>query len=147
VSAGLAERKCALLLTTLSRADRRHLLTALPASSALRIRRLLNALLAMPIDVAELAPSLLADEVEAEGVASVGIDELMELSARLSPPWFARVLAAWTGVDRTFCLSLLDPGCAAAVARELQALDGLPPRLAAALKAQAMAFIPDRTAA
>ncbi|HEY0502225.1 MAG TPA: hypothetical protein VGD42_01920 [Lysobacter sp.] len=144
----VGERKCALLLTTLAPRDRRRMLAALPASSAARIRGVLSQLLAMPVPIAELAQTLLADEVTGlTSETTLELDRLIELSEHLPAPWFARVLAAWTGVDRSFCLSLLERGRSAAVSRELQELPPLPPRLAAALKAEAVALAARRRAA
>lgn len=144
----LGERKCALLLATLAPRDRRRLMAALPSASTARIRVLLTRLLAMPVPIAELAQTLLADEVS--GLTSdttLELDRLIELSEHLPAPWFARVLAAWTGVDRSFCLSLLDRNRGPAVARELQDLPALPPRLAMALKAEAVALASRRRVA
>jgi len=148
VSASLGERKCALLLTTLAPRDRRRMLAALPSASAARIRTVLAQLLAMPVPIAELAQTLLADEVMGlTSETTLELDRLIELSEHLPAPWFARVLAAWTGVDRSFCLSLLERGRSASVSRELQDMPALPPRLASALKAEAVALASRRRAA
>jgi len=144
----LGERKCALMLATLAPRDRRRLLAALPSASAAHIRGLLAQLLTMPVPITEFAHTLLADEVT--GLTSdttLELDRLIELSEHLPAPWFARVLGAWTGVDRSFCLSLLDRSRGPAVARELQDLPALPPRLAMALKAEAVTLASRRRAA
>lgn len=148
MSSTRGERKCALLLTTMAAHDRRHLLAALPSASAQRVRALTNQLLALPLPVADLAQALLADEVAGlTQDTSLDVNQLIELSERLSPAGFARVLVAWTGVDRAFCLALLERRQAEAVGRELQHLDKLPPKLAMALKAEAVAMAAHRQAA
>ena len=48
------------------------------------------------------------------------------------------MLLAWTGVDRSFCLSLLDEGQAAAVREELRRLERLPPKLVEALREESL---------
>lgn len=135
------ERKCALLLAGLASGDRRRLLKALPAASAARVRPLLAQLLAMPFAIEELSTTLLADEVVGLTAAtSLDVDQLLDLSGQLPPAWFARVLAAWTGIDRSFCVSLLDGEYGRMVADELQPMPALPPRLGTALKAEAIAM-------
>lgn len=135
------ERKCALLLVTLRRGDRRRLLRRLPATSAKAIRALVAELDALPLPVAELAESLLADEVMGlTGQTAPGLEQLVALSRQLSPAWFARVLSVWGGVDRAFCLAMLDDKTAAAVRREDREPLVLPPRLADAVRAEAMAL-------
>lgn len=137
----LAERKSALFLMTLRRADRRELLARLPTDAGRRIRGLVAELERMPFPVAELAADVLADEVRGlTATMSLDLDQLLALSRRLSPIWFARVLAVWPNVDRTFCLSLLEPPVAAAVKRELTALPALPAKLTEALRAEAAAL-------
>jgi hypothetical protein len=133
------ERKCALLLVTLRRRDRRRLLRRLPAASARAIRALVTELEALPFPVAELAESLLADEVMGlTGQTSPGLEDLVALSRRLSPAWFARVLSVWGGVDHAFCLAMLDDRIAADVRREGAAVSAMPPKLADAMRAEAM---------
>jgi hypothetical protein len=135
------ERKCALLLLTLRRSDRRRLLRRLPATSATAIRALIAELEALPLPVAELAETLLADEVMGlTGDTAPALDQLVALSRQLSPAWFARVLSVWGGVDRAFCLAMLDEKTAAAVRREGSEPIALPPRLADAMRAEAMAL-------
>lgn len=134
----LAERKCALFLTTLRKRDRRRLLADLPAPSAQRIRRLLAELEAMPFPVASVAAEVLADEVRGlTATTSLDLNQLMALSKSMSPMWFARVLAVWPNVDRAFCLSVIDESFSSSVKRELKALPVLPPKLMAALQAEA----------
>ena len=135
------ERKCALLLVTLRRSDRRRLLRRLPATSAAAIRALVADLEALPFPVAQLAESLLADEVMGlTGQTAPALEQLVALSRQLSPAWFARVLSVWGGVDRTFCVAMLDEKTAAAVRREGGESIALPPRLADAMRAEAMAL-------
>jgi len=142
------ERKCALLLTTLAPSDRRALLDALPPASAVRIRAALTQLLAMPAPIADIAQALLADELTGlTSNTSLDLDQLIELSDDLSVAWFARVLAACTGVNRSFCISLLERTHADAVSRELDAMPALPPRLELALKAESLALASRRCAA
>jgi hypothetical protein len=133
------ERKCALLLVTLRRRDRRRLLSRLPSASARAIRALVAELEALPFPVAELAETLLADEVMGlTGQTSPDLEDLVALSRRLSPAWFARVLSVWGGVDRAFCLAMLDERTATDVRREANTLAKLPPKLADAMRAEAM---------
>lgn len=141
------ERKSALLLATLPSGDRKRLLAALPAASSARVRRLVAQLLAQPWPVAELAQQLLAEEGDSPAIdAALDVDRLLELSELLPPAWFARVLAACAGVDRSFCLSLLDPDHSASVARELTTA-ALPVKLATALKTEALGLASPRWAA
>ncbi|MGN6153587.1 MAG: hypothetical protein ACTHOH_16520 [Lysobacteraceae bacterium] len=143
-----AQRKAALLLCTLRDDDRRRLLARLPRTAAATLRRLIAELEAMRWPVAELADELLAEEVLGLTARnSPDLERLVALSQRLSPAWFARALAAWPGLDRNFCLALLDPAVARDVRRELTTLPPLPPRLADAFKAEAMALLDDREAA
>jgi hypothetical protein len=133
----MAERKCALFLTTVGRTERRRLLARLPGEAADRIRALVAELDRMPFPVGEVAAEVLADEVRGlTATTSLDLDQLLALSGRLSPIWFARVLAVWPNVDRAFCLSLLDAPTAAAVKRELATLPVLPARLTEALRAE-----------
>lgn len=136
----LGERKSALLLLTLHRRDRRRLLAELPHESAGRIRLLLAELERLPFAMVELAEALLADEVRGlTESTSPGIDELVALSQQLPPLWFARVLSVWTGIDREFCLALLDDSVAPEVRGELDRAPALPERLVEALRAEAAA--------
>lgn len=131
----VGERKCALLLVSLRPRDRRRLLASLPRASAVMLRRLVSELEVMPVPVAELAEALLVDE--AAGVTpgtSVDLEQLAALVRTLPPAWSARVLAAWGGFDGRYCLSLLDPATAAAVASEMERVGGLPPKLVEAMR-------------
>ncbi|MBN7138314.1 hypothetical protein A7A76_04320 [Lysobacter enzymogenes] len=145
----LGERKSALLLMSLHPADRRQLLARLPRASARTLRALIAELERSPLPVAQLAEAVLADEVRGlTASTSLRIEQLVALSERLSPAWFARVLLAWTGVDRSFCLSLLDERRAAAVREELRRLDRLPPKLVEALREESLRMAePEREAA
>lgn len=133
------ERKCALMLATLAPTDRRHLLAALPPAVAARVKRLVSALQALRLPIAELGRELLADDVVGlTSETSLDVDQLMALAAQLPDAWYARVMAAWGELDRSFCVSLLERSRSTAVARELGMVSSLPPRLAQALKAEAM---------
>lgn len=137
----LGERKSALLLLTLHPGDRRRLMAELPRESAGRIRLLLAELERLPFAMVDLAEALLADEVRGlTESTSPGIDELVALSQQLPPLWFARVLSVWTGIDREFCLALLDDGVAPEVRGELERTPALPARLVEALQAEAAAL-------
>jgi len=139
------QRKAALLLSTMRGEDRRRLLSRLPRAAAAPLRHLLGELEAMPWPVAELADELLADEVLGLTARnSPDLERLVALSQELPAAWFARTLAAWPGLDRNFCLALLDPAFAVDVRHELATLPTLPPRLADALKAEALALIAGR---
>ncbi|QGL96260.1 MULTISPECIES: hypothetical protein [Stenotrophomonas] len=133
------ERKCALMVATLAASDRRQVLAQLPPAAASRIKRLVRELQALRLPIAELAQVLLADEVVGlTSETSLDVEQLMGLAAHLPDAWYARVLAAWGELDRSFCVSLLEPSRGAVVARELGRVPALPPRLAHALKAEAM---------
>ncbi|QDH70146.1 hypothetical protein [Marilutibacter alkalisoli] len=145
----LGERKCALLLVTLRKGDRRHLLARLPAASARSVRRLVAELEALPLPVSDLAQILLADEVRGLTTqTSIDLNQLMALSGQLPPLWFARVLSVWGGVNHAFCLSLLESSYADKVKDELQGFSPMPPKLLEAVKAEVMHVVqPDREAA
>jgi len=135
----MGERKCALLLVTLRPSDRRRLLASLPAGSARAIRLLIEELERLPWPVAELAETLLSDEMRGlTARTSLDLDQLVALSRTLPPAWFARVLSVWAGVDRAFCLALLDDVVSTDVRGELERMPSLPPKLVEALKAEAM---------
>ena len=131
------ERKCALLLASLGKKERRKLLQKLPARSAATIRGLIGELEAMKLPLAVLADELLADEMRGlTARTSLGLDQLVQLSGSLPPSWFARVLSAWPEVDRAFCLAMLDQQTAAAVRDELESMRPLPPKLIDAIRAE-----------
>lgn len=131
----VAERKCALLLSTLHSRDQRVLLAGLPASTAASINGLLRDLRRSRLPIGELAIDLLGSELHGlTESTSPGLDELVQLSRQLSPEWYARVLQAWTGVDRKFCLALLDADVAAATRKELARLPVMPPKLLEAIQ-------------
>lgn len=144
----LGERKSALLLLSLGASDQRRLLARLPAGSARTIRALMHDLRQSRLPVAELADALLGDEMRGlTARTSLDVDQLVALSTTLSPAWFARVLAVWTGVDRTFCLALLDHRVAAPVREELDRLGKLPPKLLDALRAESLQLVSEAMAA
>lgn len=113
------------------------------------IRTLVTQLEALPLPIADLAQSLLGDEVRGlTARTSLDLEQLVDISRRLSPEWFARVLSVWTGVNRTFCVALLDADVAAEVKRELAGLRPIPPKLVEAMKAEVLALaIPRKEAA
>lgn len=140
----VGERKCAMLLVSLRQRDRRRLLARLPAANARSIRALLRELERSRLPVVDAAKLLLADELRGlTEQTSPGVEQLVGLSAQLPPAWFARVLSAWTGIDRGFCIELLDPAVADEVRRHMDGMAPLPPKLVDALKAEAL----DRLAA
>lgn len=144
----MGERKCALLLVTLRSSDRRRLLAALPVGSARTIRRLVDELERLPWPVAELAETLLFDEMRGlTARTSLDLDQLVALSKTLPPAWFARVLSVWAGVDRAFCLALLNDAASTEVRGELERMAPLPPKLIDALKAEAMVLASRKEAA
>lgn len=139
----LGERKCALLLASLRKSDRRRLLRQLPLPSAHSIRQLLAQLDKLPFAVDTLADDLLAEEVRGlTARTSLELEQLVALSRDLSPSWFARVLSVWTGVDRNFCLAMLEREIAIEVGRELAAMTTMPPKLVEAIKIEAAASAP-----
>jgi hypothetical protein len=144
----LGERKCALLLVSLDRRERRRLLARLPTASARTIQTLIAELEALSLPIAELAEELLVDEVRGlTARTSLDLDQLIGLSQRLPPIWFARVLSVWTGVDREFCLAILDRSVAIEVRRELERVGRLPPKLVDALRAETAALVVVKEAA
>lgn len=133
------ERKSALLLMSLHPRDRRHLLGRLPRTSARTLSALISELERTRLPIAELAEAVLAEEVRGlTASTSLKVEQLVKLSEQLSPAWFARVLSAWTGVDRSFCLALLDDRRATAVRDELRHFDRLPPKLVEALREESV---------
>lgn len=137
----VGERKCALLLVSLRKRDRRKLLSHLPVASARTVRALVSQLESMPFPVDALADDLLADEVRGlTARTSLELEQLVDLSRRVPSPWFARILSVWTGMDRSFCLAVLDAKVGVDVRRELAVMPDLPPRLIEAIKAEAVAM-------
>lgn len=135
----LGERKCAVLLASLNTRDRRRMLAQLPQVSTRNIRTLLAELESMPFPVQSLADELLADEMLGlTARTSLELEQLVALSRRVPAPWFARVLSVWTGVDRNFCLAVLETDIAERVRRELRQMPELPPKLIQAIKAEAI---------
>lgn len=133
----LGERKCALLLMSMRRSDQRQLLARLPVSSAKAIRGLMKELERLPFPVGDLGEQLLADEVRGlTASTSLELDALVALSGQLPSVWFARVLSSWTGVDRNFCLSLLESAASVEVRQELARVESLPAKLVEAIRAE-----------
>lgn len=144
----LGERKCALLLASLGRGERRRLLERLPTSSAKTLRSLIDELQALKLPLAALADELLADEVRGlTERTSMGLEQLVGLSQHLPAPWFVRVLSVWAGVDHNFCLAMLERDTANQVKMELEKLDPLPAKLVHALRAEAASLAPSAKAA
>lgn len=141
----LAERRCALLLTTLHRRDRRRVLAELPAPAASRIRLLVRELESLPFDVADLAADVLATVPATTSMPVTAhtpdLDALLRASQRLAPAWFARVLGTASDIDPRFVVAALEPATAPAVERELARMPALPPALAAAVQAEARDLI------
>lgn len=136
------QRKTALMMMTLRKDTRRQLLARLPRAAAASVRALIAELEAMPWPVADLADELLAEEVRGlTARTSLELEQIVALSTRLPPVWFARVLAAWPGLDRNFCLSFLEQNIAAEIKREWTRLRPLSPKLADAIKAEVVAIL------
>lgn len=105
------------------------------------VRALVSELESMPFPVEALADELLADEVRGlTARTSLELEQLVELSRQLPSAWFARVLSVWTGMDRNFCLAVLDVDVGAKVRHELELMPGLPTKLVEAIKAEAAAM-------
>lgn len=137
----LGERKCALILASVDKRDRQILLGQLPADSARRIRLVLAELDAMAIPLQSLAAELLGDEMLGlTAHTSLDLEQLVDLSQRLPAPWFARVLSVWTGVDRNFCLEMLESQLAGQVRHQLKLMPVMPSKLVEAIKAEALAM-------
>lgn len=142
------QRKVALMMMTLRKSDRKRLLSRLPRAAADPLRRLIAELDAMPWPVAELAEELLAEEVRGlTARTSLELEQIVALSRRLPPAWFARALAAWPGLDRNFCISLLEPATAAEVKRHLTGMGTLSPKVADAIKAEIVDLLSSQEAA
>ena len=139
---GKGERRCALLLAALDRRDRRRLLARLPRESARRIRALVVELERMRLPLGDLVHEVLEeDPIQQEGLTLPDTDRLLELSRQLPPTWFARVLCAWPGIDRSFFIALLEAPLAGDVERHIAASGRLPPKLAEAVKGEARALM------
>ncbi|MFC0677985.1 hypothetical protein ACFFGH_09040 [Lysobacter korlensis] len=147
----MAERRCALLLTTLHRRDRRRVLAELPRPAAARIRVLVRELESLPFDVADLAGEVLAAVPASTAVSAPvltpDLDALLRASQQLAPVWFARVLGSTKSVDPRFVVAALDPAIASTVERELARMPALPPALADAVQAEARVLIGQEGAA
>jgi hypothetical protein len=142
------QRKTALMMVTLRKDERKRLLARLPRATAEPIGRLIAELEAMPWPTAEFVDELLAEEVRGlTARTSLELEQIVLLSERLPPPWFARALAGWPGLDRNFCLSLLDNDVAAEAKHELTRMSSLSPKLADAIKAEVVAMLDTEEAA
>ena len=141
------ERKCALLLLSLRKRDRRRLLAQLPEGPATTIRALMVELAALPLPVEQLANELLSDELRGlTEHTSLSLEQLVALSRRLPPAWFARVVSVFAGLDRNFCLAVMDEGVATASRAELGRMPVLAPKMVEALRAEAMDLAKDTPA-
>lgn len=135
------QRKSALLLLSLAPRDRRHLLAKLPADTVGVLRGLMRELDAANLPLESLAATLLADDLRGiTASTSLDVDQWLALADTLPAPWLARVLAAWTGVDRNFCIAMLDAPVAADVRRELDRVPPLPLKLLQAMQAESAAM-------
>lgn len=134
----LAERKAALLLITMPVGVRRRLLSDLPRTSARTIRGLLREMTAMPWPVAELASDVLSecDQGAAQAQTSI-LESFIELSSKMPPAWFARLLDASPDIDRTSCFARLESVASSEVQREHARIGVMPAKLAAAIAAEA----------
>ncbi|MGG6463294.1 hypothetical protein [Solilutibacter silvestris] len=133
------ERRSALLLASLSGADRRQLLAALPKQRAARIKALIHELGQMPPEARRLAQELLQHEAPGTMAGrSLGMEQLKSLSGQLSVEWLARVLQAWPGIDQSFVIELLPAHLQAELKREMKVRPALPAKLSAALRHAAM---------
>ncbi len=137
----MGERKAALFLASLPAREQKRMLSQLPKEPARRLRLLIAELRAFNVPLDDLAQELLAAEVSGlTEETSPAIDQIMALAKALPRPWFARALVAWGGVNRTFILELLDAPVAAEVRREIDRIGKLPPKLAEAVRSEAMAL-------
>lgn len=133
------QRKAALYLAALSSPERRALLARLPPATARQLRGMVDELASRGWNVRSLVEQVLADELRGlTADTTLGIEALLELSRRLPPGWYARVVAAAGPVDHEFLLALLDAAYARDVRDALRAQPTLPPALASAVLAEAM---------
>ena len=140
----LGERRSALLLASLSSADRRQLLAALPKARASRIKALIHDLGHMPPEARRIAQEFLQHEVPGMNPGrSLDIEQLKSLSEQLSLEWLARVLLAWPGIDQSFVVELLPVHLQAELKREMNARPALPVKLAEALRLAALDLTTD----
>lgn len=140
------QRKAALYLSALSSADRRALLSLLPATTARGLKPLIDQLIALGWNHRPAVEAVLADELRGlTADTTLGIEALMELAHRLPPGWYARVIAAAGPVDHEFLLALLDAPYSQRVRESLRSLPPMPAVLADAVLAEAM-MLADRRA-
>lgn len=133
------ERRSALLLASLSSADRRQLLAALPKARAARIKALIHDLGQMPPEAQRLAQDLLQQTASGMHPArSLDIEQLKSLSEQLPVEWLARVLQAWPGIDQSFVIELLPAHLQTELKREMNIRPALPAKLAEALRLAAL---------
>lgn len=137
----LGQRKAALYLAALSPAERRGLLARLPIATGRQLRPMIDDLVRRGWNTRGVAEAVLADELRGlTADTTLGIEALLELSRRLPPGWYARVVSAAGPVDHEFLLALLDSGYSQRVREELRAHPALPPAMASAVLAEAMAM-------
>jgi hypothetical protein len=134
-------RKAALFLSVLSPADRRAMLARLPAATGRSLRPLIDELVRRGWNARAAVEQVLAEELRGlTADTTLGIEALLELSRRLPPGWYARVVAAAGPIDHEFLLALLEADYARRVREALRAQPALPPALAGAVLAEAMAL-------
>lgn len=135
------QRKAALYLAMLSPAERRTLLARLPPATARQLRPLIGQIVGRGWNARAAVESVLGEELRGlTADTTLGIEALLELSRRLPPGWYARVVAAAGPVDHEFLLALLDTAYAQRVREELRAQPALPPALASAVLTEALAL-------
>ena len=132
------QRKAALYLASLTPADQRILLAALPAEQARTIRPLIDVVAANRWHHRDIAGRALAAEIRGlTAGTSMSIDAFLALANELPADWTARLVAASAVIDTKFMLSLLDLPVAKRVRAHLADLPRLPDRLKEALLAEA----------
>lgn len=135
------QRKAALYLAALSPTERRALLMRLPVATGRQLRLLIDELVKRGWNARSAVESVLAEELRGlTADTTLCIEALLDLSRRLPPGWYARVVAAAGPVDHEFLLALLDSAYAHRVREELRAQPTLPPALASAVLAEAMSL-------
>lgn len=131
-------RKAALYLSTLAPADRRALLSALPATAARALQPLVDDVVSRGWNDADLVRRALASEIVGlTNQSTLAVDTLFALGKALPADWAARVYAANAAVDAKFLIALLDKPQAQRVQDSLARVPRLPDRLRDALLAEA----------
>jgi hypothetical protein len=139
------QRKAALYLSTLSGVDQRAILAALPAASARALKPMIAQVAANGWNDPELVAEVLGDELRGlTARTAMSVETLLEISRALPSDWTARVFAANSALDSRFLVALLDGAQARQVAREMQAVPTLPPKLREALLEEAGRALPEQ---